>query len=604
MSEYELDLNIVREIDLVVDTTIYKGADGTTFYPTVSSAGVISWTNDGDKENPDPVNIKGPQGDQGPAGQDGTNGATFTPTVSSAGVISWSNDKGLPNPDSVNIKGPAGQNGQNGATFTPSVSTAGIISWTNDGGLPNPESVDIKGPAGQNGQGVPSGGTTGQVLKKASATDYDTEWANESGGGAGVFLITVTNHTSSNKTYDEIKTAYDGGQTLVVFNSYDGEKEYMPLSRFYASRFYFESIYQKETTTNIHAFYSHRLIIEKTSGGTTKGTWQESVFGGIPSGGLDGYYLMKSGSTNYSVSWGSAPRGVPAPLSGGTGYVLTQTGNTTFAWQAPQGKLPAGGSNGQILTKYGSSDYNAVWDTPQNVLPTGGTAGQVLKKNSGTNYDVSWSNESGGGGGLFVATFSDSGGSVVCDKTADEVRDAADAGTPIIGYYNGVILSCDAEEFIDNWSGYFRGYQYLADGTVHSIEIYLANGCSLSTTYKPLKYWGAFYPSQNSFSLYTSANDCWELFQFFDNNRLGECIACVDIDYITREFSCAQRGNKYDEDLDEQVFFARFTCSEVVENSGVYELHVFSFDSEQYQSNPSTIVVKNYAEKKVVLSAV
>ena len=30
---------------------------------------------------------------------------------------------------------------------------------------------------------VPSGGTTGQVLKKASNTDYDTEWANESGGG-------------------------------------------------------------------------------------------------------------------------------------------------------------------------------------------------------------------------------------------------------------------------------------------------------------------------------------------------------------------------------------------------------------------------------------
>lgn len=30
---------------------------------------------------------------------------------------------------------------------------------------------------------VPSGGTTGQVLKKKSNTDYDTEWANESGGG-------------------------------------------------------------------------------------------------------------------------------------------------------------------------------------------------------------------------------------------------------------------------------------------------------------------------------------------------------------------------------------------------------------------------------------
>lgn len=38
------------------------------------------------------------------------------------------------------------------------------------------------GPAGQDGQdgqdgvGVPSGGTQGQVLAKASATDYDTTW--------------------------------------------------------------------------------------------------------------------------------------------------------------------------------------------------------------------------------------------------------------------------------------------------------------------------------------------------------------------------------------------------------------------------------------------
>lgn len=41
----------------------------------------------------------------GTAGEDG---ATFTPSVSAAGVISWTNDKGLPNPTPVNIKGPQG----------------------------------------------------------------------------------------------------------------------------------------------------------------------------------------------------------------------------------------------------------------------------------------------------------------------------------------------------------------------------------------------------------------------------------------------------------------------------------------------------------------
>lgn len=42
-----------------------SGVDGTTFYPYVSEEGVISWSNDGDKENPQPVNIKGDKGDKG-----------------------------------------------------------------------------------------------------------------------------------------------------------------------------------------------------------------------------------------------------------------------------------------------------------------------------------------------------------------------------------------------------------------------------------------------------------------------------------------------------------------------------------------------------------
>jgi hypothetical protein len=34
-----------------------SGVDGTTFYPTISAQGVISWTNDGNKENPAPVDL-------------------------------------------------------------------------------------------------------------------------------------------------------------------------------------------------------------------------------------------------------------------------------------------------------------------------------------------------------------------------------------------------------------------------------------------------------------------------------------------------------------------------------------------------------------------
>lgn len=52
----------------------------------------------------------------GTDGTNGTDGVTFTPSVSSAGVISWTNDGGRVNPPSVNIKGETGAAGA--ATYT------------------------------------------------------------------------------------------------------------------------------------------------------------------------------------------------------------------------------------------------------------------------------------------------------------------------------------------------------------------------------------------------------------------------------------------------------------------------------------------------------
>ena len=103
-----------------------QGPRGYHFTPSVSSDGTLSWTNDGGLSNPATVNIKGPQGEQGIQGIQGEDGAkgedgekgdkgtTFTPSVSSAGVLSWTNDGGLANPSSVNIKGPQGEQGIQG----------------------------------------------------------------------------------------------------------------------------------------------------------------------------------------------------------------------------------------------------------------------------------------------------------------------------------------------------------------------------------------------------------------------------------------------------------------------------------------------------------
>ena len=57
----------------------------------------------------------GQNGSPGPAGQNGKDGVIFTPHVSGAGVISWTNDGGRTNPNPVSILGPQGPAGQNGS---------------------------------------------------------------------------------------------------------------------------------------------------------------------------------------------------------------------------------------------------------------------------------------------------------------------------------------------------------------------------------------------------------------------------------------------------------------------------------------------------------
>lgn len=66
------------------------------------------------------------------------------------------------------------------------------------------------GATGAAGQGVPAGGSTNQVLRKASGTDYDTEWATISGGG-GATWGSITGTLSSQT---DLQTALDAKLSL------------------------------------------------------------------------------------------------------------------------------------------------------------------------------------------------------------------------------------------------------------------------------------------------------------------------------------------------------------------------------------------------------
>ena len=77
--------------------------------------------------------------------------------------------------------GPAGANGLDGAT--------GPMGPQGPAGTP-----------GANGQGVPTGGTTGQVLAKVNGTDYNTQWVTPNAGGSAYpnVEVSVTNTAIQN----------------------------------------------------------------------------------------------------------------------------------------------------------------------------------------------------------------------------------------------------------------------------------------------------------------------------------------------------------------------------------------------------------------------
>ena len=80
--EVELSVLVDPITGVETKTEIIPGVKGTTFIPSVSSEGIISWTNDGDLPNPEPVNIQGP-----PTTVNGKTGVSITLTAEDVGAL-------------------------------------------------------------------------------------------------------------------------------------------------------------------------------------------------------------------------------------------------------------------------------------------------------------------------------------------------------------------------------------------------------------------------------------------------------------------------------------------------------------------------------------
>ncbi|MED9959566.1 MAG: hypothetical protein UFE80_10290, partial [Christensenellales bacterium] len=130
-----------ESIDFLFRLPAAEGPEGPYFLPSVSAEGVLSWTNNGGLENPEPASIRGPQGEQGATGEQGPQGP-----AGPQGATGPQGEKG-----DTGATGPQGPKGDTGPYFLPSVSAEGVLSWTNSGGLENPSPANIRGPQGATG---------------------------------------------------------------------------------------------------------------------------------------------------------------------------------------------------------------------------------------------------------------------------------------------------------------------------------------------------------------------------------------------------------------------------------------------------------------------
>ena len=243
------------------------------FIPSVSEDGWISWTNTAGLPNPDPVYIKGPPGGGGSGDYDdltdkpSINGVTLSGNKTTAELlISFSAaDVGLgnvanerqyssQNPPPYPVTSVAGKTGAVG--LLPSDVGLGNVANERQYSAQNPPPYPVTSVAGKTGavdllpsdvglgnvanerqyssqnpppypvtsvdgkagavSVLPIGGTAGQVLKKASATDYDVEWGDESGGGSSDYADLTNKPSINGVTLSGNKTAEDLGLVEVI----------------------------------------------------------------------------------------------------------------------------------------------------------------------------------------------------------------------------------------------------------------------------------------------------------------------------------------------------------------------------------------------------
>ena len=249
--------------------------------------------------------------------------------------------------------------------------------------------------------GIPVGGTTGQVLKKTSNSDYAVEWDNEEGGGGGSAGLDIIELTSSTGTLtDEQFALVQSDHCMIKRATGDASNSYRYYFKTYDSdsgcdywcdtetvtansvtRYYFTVDYtNQEYTFGSDVDDRKRVTANPTVSGTPADLTTITV-------GLTSYTVAANKADKVS----SATNGNFAAFSNGN---LIDSGHKHSDYLTSQdlSNYVQKSNTSGLLKNDGTVDPN-TYLTSAHEVPAGGNAGQVLKKSSATDYDYTWANQ-------------------------------------------------------------------------------------------------------------------------------------------------------------------------------------------------------------------
>lgn len=202
--------------------------DGTTYIPNVSADGIISWINGQGLPNPDPVNIKGAQGEPGTPGDPGADGQAATVQIGEVttldpGQPATVTNTGTPTDAILNFGIPRGEDGKGEDNNAPAIisNAEGATIQLTDSSDRALQGLTVYGKSTQDGVPAPDNpititniGDSGNIIVTLTDSGTATQQLTltVSGGLPGVPIASGGNATVDGQQYvaDSIKLYSDG----------------------------------------------------------------------------------------------------------------------------------------------------------------------------------------------------------------------------------------------------------------------------------------------------------------------------------------------------------------------------------------------------------